>query len=215
MENMAEGSDVEAPELVTWEANVIVGWNLGIQCQRSNGGDQMGYIHGNISMKRIATTAAVIVILLMSAWACAQTNPEYSTVIVKYVAKSDRPFPAIVISTSMKEAEWYRDELYGGPASVFVDITIVRKTTMRKLTDIIQEKNVQSGFFPVEKPKTEPTLDLALGQGQKHSEIAINTKDSAVILARFKSCLASYPSLVEQLSKAEDRMNQYLKSRHD
>jgi hypothetical protein len=165
-------------------------------------------------MKRAVSVAAITLIFLTGASLFAQ-NPEYSTVIVKYVAKSDRPFPATIISTSTKEAEWYRDKLCDDPDSLFTAITIVPKTTMRKLVNILQKDSVRNRFFPADKPKTEPTLVVVLGLGQKHSEVAVSAKDSGMILAELQSCVENYRSLAKQLSTVRDRMNEFLESRDD
>jgi hypothetical protein len=166
-------------------------------------------------MKRIVAATAISLMLVTGTSLFAQRNPEYSTVIVRYMGKSDRPFPTTIISTSTKEAEWYRNELCGDPESLFTQITILRKTTMRKLGNVLQEDSVRNRFFSADKPKTEPALDIVFGLGRKHSEVAISANDSIMILTELKKCVPNYRSLMEQLSTVQDQMNRFVKNHDD
>lgn len=176
----------------------------------------MGKIQWDISMKRIALTISIALTLLMSASSSAQSHPLYTTVIVQYAAKSDRPYLSdIVIGTSTGEAEWYRDEVCHDPESLSTGITLVQTATMRKFADILQEDGVRNKFLSADTPKTEPTLDLVLGLGKRYTVVAISAKNSVAILTKLKGSVANYPSLVKELSSLEDSMDTFLKNHHD
>ena len=78
-------------------------------------------------MKSTARILATTLIAAICVWAHSQSrSPEYSTIVVDYVGKTDRPIFPIIVSSSAEEAEWYRQKLFSDPVTTFVNVYSVR-----------------------------------------------------------------------------------------
>jgi len=162
-------------------------------------------------MEKLVGIAVIMLTSLICAGAYAQSSSGYTTVVVEYVGKSDRPIFPIIISSSRKEAEWYRDKLFADPVSSFTHIYIVPKAALKKISDIpLPKGDLSRSRF--DAPTTAPILRLVMGMGHDSKEVTIGAQDSVALLGKIKEFVSEYRLLIAQLSEVEGRMTQYLRN---
>lgn len=161
-------------------------------------------------MKRIGRIAAIILIAAFSTWVHAQSKSAYTTVVIEYIGKTDRPIPPIIIGSSTEEAESYRDRLFRDPFSDFVDIYIVQEATMKEITEIFLSEGGLNRPTPTDGPRTAPALRLVMGIGHASTEAEIDAKESVRILGELQEHVSQYASLAGGQSGFERLMKQYL-----
>lgn len=165
-------------------------------------------------MKRTGQMVMIMLASMIGVWTHAQSKPVYTTVVIDYVGKTDRPVFPIIISSSVDEAEWCKQKLFSDPVSTFAHVYIVRESTLKKVAGIPlpsgEAKSPNSG----EGPSTAPTLRLVLATGHDFKEVTVEVGESVSLLSEIEKRAAEYPPLVEQLSDIGGRMNRYLKKSH-
>jgi hypothetical protein len=70
----------------------------------------------------------------------AKPDSGYTTVVIEYIGKTNRPIFPIIISSSAEEAQWYRQKLFSDPISTFASVYIVEETTWKDVVDILFPK---------------------------------------------------------------------------
>ena len=148
---------------------------------------------------------------MIGVWTHAQSKPVYTTVVIDYVGKTDRPVFPIIISTAVDEAEWYKQKLFSDPVSTFAHVYIVRESTLKRIADIPLLSGDAKGLNSGEGSRTAPMLRLVLATRHDFKEVTVEVGESVSLLSEIEKRVAEYPSLVEQLSDIGGRMNRYLK----
>jgi hypothetical protein len=188
---------------------------MGIQSRRSYTNYNSGPTDWKSRMmKTLIGITAFMLICVIYATTHAQPTSGYTTVVIEYVGKSNRPIFPIIISSSNNEAEWYTKKLFGDPISEFAHIDIVKKATLKEISGILSQKVDFTRPIASDRPSMAPTIKLVAAIEDDFKETIIGTEDSVVIVGEIKKHVPRYPLLVGQLSDLEGLLNQYLKKAH-
>lgn len=162
-------------------------------------------------MKATALMAAIALTAALSASAHGRPHSRFTTIVIEYIGKNDRPVFPIIVSTSLEEAEWYKQKLFRDPVPTFADVYIVGESTLKEIVDILLPNGDMKQPNPRVGPRTSPALRLVLATGHDSKEVTVEVTESALRLGKIKKRVSEYPPLVEQLADIEGRMNRYLK----
>jgi hypothetical protein len=152
--------------------------------------------------------------LTVPALAQGENNPNVSTVIIEYVGRSDHPLPAIVLTRSLEEGNWYRSELFPGPVgAILTDIGVVQDSSMREILAILRSSNTLGKSSTVDAQRGLPRLDITYGDGRKYSREWMNAADSNTALEGLVKILSQQSEINVHLSEMKDRLVRYLKNK--
>jgi hypothetical protein len=161
-------------------------------------------------MTRPTDLGVIMLISVIGAGLHAQSNPAYTTVVVEYLGKSDRPVFPIIISSSTEEAEWYKHKPSSDPLLSLAEVYIVQESTMKKISEISLPNGDLNGSSSGEALRTAPFLRVVLATRHHSKELAVQVEMSVTLLSEIKKRVPQYPLLVERLSEIQGRMERYL-----
>jgi len=134
-------------------------------------------------------------------------RPSYTTLIVEFVGKTNRPVPPIVISTSSEEGEWYKQHLVPEPIRFLVDVHVVRASVLHEITELPLLKRALESAKPVDdEPKTPNNVRFTGGVGHDHVQIMVDAQTSAKMLKDIARVVAKYPTLKSELEEIESHV---------
>jgi len=163
-------------------------------------------------MKRTPQIVAITLIVAICVWAHSQSrSPQYTTIVIDCVGRTDHPVFPIIISSSAEEAERYRQELFSDPITVFVHVYIVRGSALTQITNIPMLKGDLKQSSADNRPQVAPVLSVVVATGHNSKKITVDAEDSIRLLSDIRKCVPGYPPVVEELSEMEGRMHQYRK----
>ena len=162
-------------------------------------------------MKRTVQALVMVLVFVIAACTDAHAKPTYTTVIIDYIGKTDRPVFPVIISSSADEAKWYKEKLFIDPVAAFAARYIVRESTMKAITGIPLPKSGSKRQDTDDRSRTSPALELVIANRHDFQEVTLEVADSVSFLSEFKKRVSQYPPLIERLSDIEGRMIRYLK----
>lgn len=165
-------------------------------------------------MKFLALVPFLLALALTgSALAQVKNNPNVSTVIIEYVGKSDHPLPAIILTRSQEEGNWYRSELFHSPlGAAFTEIGVVQDSSMMEILAILHSSNTLGKSSTVDAQRSLPRLDITYGDGRKYSREWMNAADSVAALDGIVKSFSQQSEIGMHLSEIKNRLVQYLKN---
>jgi len=134
------------------------------------------------------------------------SESSYTTLVIEYIGKSDRPLFPIVISASTEEGEWYRQHLSNDLLQDFIDVNVVQASTLKEITDLPLFKGSLARPTYTDHPVTTPTVRFLLGVGYDHTETKVDAQTGLTILVAIDRYIAKYPRLGSELSEVEHRV---------
>jgi hypothetical protein len=141
-------------------------------------------------------------------------RPTYTTLVLEFAGEMDRPVFPIVISTSLQEAEWYRQNLFQGSTQIFADVDVVSASTMKAITESpLLESALENAKPTDDEPKSTPTVRFIAGVGHEHAQIMLDARRGMKILLGIEKQVAQYPTLQSQVQEVESRIKN-AKERH-
>jgi hypothetical protein len=157
-------------------------------------------------MRATLVIAALLWLALASLGFAEGPRPDYTTLVVEFVGEMDRPVFPIVISTSLEEGEWYRQNLFPEPTRLFANVDIVSASTIREITELPLLRRGLENAKPTddEEPKSTPTVRFIAGVGQDHAQIMLDAETSMKILLGIDKHVAKYPMLQSQIQEVEN-----------
>ena len=162
-------------------------------------------------MRTMAVAITIVLAAVVSPKMHAKPDSGYTTVVLEYIGKTNRPISPIIISSSAEEAQWYRHKLFSDQISTLTSVYIVKETTWKDVMDIPFPKADLKQPSADDGPITAPMLKLVLAKGHDFREAAIGAEESFLILDEIKQWVAKYQLLVRRLSEVEGPMSYYLK----
>ena len=70
------------------------------------------------TMRTMAVAITIVLAAVVSPKMHAKPDSGYTTVVLEYIGKTNRPISPIIISSSAEEAQWYRRKLFSDPISM-------------------------------------------------------------------------------------------------
>lgn len=126
----------------------------------------------------------------------------YSTLAIQFVGEMNRPVSPIVISTSMKEGEWYRQNLFEEVVRGFNNVYLVPKSTLSRITELpLLKRELQRATRNEEMPHRPANVRFVVGVGHDHKEIMLDAPTSAEILRDIAKRVSKYPGLESQIQE--------------
>jgi hypothetical protein len=162
-------------------------------------------------MRTMAVAIAFVLAAVVNPSIHSEPDSGYTTVVLEYIGKTNRPIFPIIISSSAEEAQWYRQELFSEPISTLTSAYIVKETTWKEVVDIPFPKADLKQPSAGDGPISAPMLRLVLAKGHDFRETTIGAEESVLILDEIKQRVSEYRLLVRRLSEVEDPMSYYLK----
>lgn len=116
--------------------------------------------------------AALLCLVLPSLGLAEPPPTTYTTLVVEFVGEMDKPVPPIVISTSSKEGEWYRQHLLPELLRFLVRVDIVPASTLKEISELpLLERALESAKPADDEPKTPNNVRFTGGVGHHHLQI--------------------------------------------
>jgi hypothetical protein len=162
-------------------------------------------------MRTLAVAIIIVLAAAVSPSMHAKPDSAYTTIVLEYVGRTDRPIFPIIISSSAEEAQWYGQKLFIDPVSTFASVFIVKGKVWKEAMDISFLKADLKQPGAADAPITAPALRLLLATGHDFREATIGAEKSVLILDETKQRMSGYPLLVRQLSDLEGTMSYNLK----
>jgi hypothetical protein len=134
-------------------------------------------------------------------------RPRYTTLAVEFVGEMDRPVLPIVISTSLEEGQWYRQNLFQEVIRPFDNVHVVPASVLNEIAELpLLKRALQSAKPADEKPKTTQNVRFTAGVGHDHAQIMVGAPTSAKILKDVARVVAKYPTLKGEIQEIEDHV---------
>ena len=158
---------------------------------------------------RATLVIAVLLYLAVPALGFAELpRPKYTTLVIEFVGEMDRPVFPIVISTSLEEGEWYRQNLFKEPTRIFANVEVVSASTMKEITELPLLKHALEKAKPTDdkEPKSTPTVRFIGGVGHDHAQIMLDAQTSMKILIGIDKQVAQNGKLQSQIQEVKSRI---------
>lgn len=133
------------------------------------------------------------------------TQSGYSTLVVERVGETDRTNFKTVISTSREEGEWYKETLYKEGLRDLVDVFVVPKSAVARITEVpLLTRELRRATPNEEAPIISTRIRFVVGIGHDHKEVMLDKPTSAAILRDIVGRVSKYPGLE---SRIQDDLN--------
>lgn len=119
----------------------------------------------------------------------------YSTLVIEYMGDMDRPVFPIIISSSKKEGEWYRQHLFTEGIRIFTLINVVQTSTMAEIASIGPLRNSLERPTPPPDHLKAPTVRFVAGARHRYAETTLDAKTAMTVLKAIEDHLANYPDV--------------------
>jgi len=134
----------------------------------------------------------------------------YSTLVIEYAGRTDRPVFPIIITSSEKEGDWYREHLFTDVARTFTRVNVVQTSTMSNIARISLLRNgLERPTAPPDHPKA-PTVRFVGGAGQRYADTILEAQTAMTVLGAIEEHVADYPDLLNDLSQIDRYLGVYL-----
>ena len=134
----------------------------------------------------------------------------YSTLVIEYAGKTDRPVFPIIITSSEKEGDWYREHLFTDVARTFTHVNVVQTSTMANIARIVLLRNgLERPTAPPDQPKA-PTVRFVGGAGHRYADTTLEAQTAMTVLRAIEEHVADYPDLRNDLSQIDRYLGVYL-----
>jgi hypothetical protein len=131
----------------------------------------------------------------------------YTTLAVEFVGDMDRPVFPVVISTSLEEGEWYRQNLFQEVIRPFDNVHVVPASVLSQITELPLLKRALESAKPADEgPKTAQNVRFSAGVGHDHVQIMVDAKTSTKILKDIARIVGKYPKLKSELQEIGDHV---------
>lgn len=160
------------------------------------------------AMKGILIIAVLLGLASPSLAFAEQPAAKHTTLVVQFVGEMDRPIFPIIISTSVEEGEWYRQQLFQEPIRGFGNVYVVPASVLNQIAELPMLKHALVGAKQAEDvPKTTPTVRFVLGSGHDYVHIMLDAQTSLEILHGIAKLVSTYPALTSEIQEVENHLN--------
>jgi hypothetical protein len=163
---------------------------------------------GKLTMRtRLGIT--VFVWLTLSLTGLAQkAPPRYTTLVIEYTGETIDAAPPIVITTSQKEGEWYRQHVFSEVSGAVADIEVVPQSVLNEIMGLPLLKPALARARMIEerlpgKPETAQNATFSAGVGHDYASIIVDKQPSMKIVKGVERIAAKYPLLKAGLHQLE------------
>ena len=163
-------------------------------------------------MKALLLMATLLIFPLPSLQGTERVVSGYSTLVIEYIGEMDRPVFPIIVSSSEKEGEWYRQHLVSEFARIFTQIYVVRTSTMENVTSIGPLRNgLERPIPPPDQPKA-PTVRFVAGARHRYTDTTLEAQTAMTVLMTIETHVANNPELRNELSRIEGYLDAFASS---
>jgi hypothetical protein len=157
-----------------------------------------------------AILAIAVLLALASPWLpfADSPRPRYTTLIVEYTGEViGAPATPVVITTSQKEGEWYKQHLSPDVGNFLTHIQVVPQSVLNEVTELPLLKRALERAKPVDDEfKTQQSARFTAGIGNDNAQIVLGKQPSTKILKGIERIAARYPSLKRRVQALENQL---------
>ncbi len=158
-------------------------------------------------MRAKLTIAALLLLALAFLGSAEPPRPRYTALVIEFVGEMDRPVFPIVISTSLEEGDWYKQNLFQEAIRPFGNVHVVPGSVLDQITELPLLKRALETAKPADdKPKTTQNVRFTAGVGHDHMQIMVDAQTSAEILKDITRVVANYSTLKSELQEIENHV---------